>query len=250
MTFIGVDIGTSVIKAAAFDDAGRQLALQSVPTRVVNPRPGWFEQDMDEVVAAVSEVVGRLAAGLDGPPALLALTGQGDGVRLVDEAGRAVRPAVSWMDARAAGIVDEWQAGGVVEDAFRRTGGAMFPGSPAPVLAWLDAHEPEVLDRAHTAAYCKDMVFQRLTGVRATDASDASQPFLDPRTRTVRRGGPRPVRTCAPPGPARAGRRARTLRPAHPRRGGRVGCARGDSRDGRSVRPAGVRPRVGRGTSG
>jgi sugar (pentulose or hexulose) kinase len=59
----------------------------------------------------------------------------------------------------------------------------MFPGSPAPVLAWLAECEPDSLERAATAGYCKDVVMQRLTGVRATDASDASLPFLDPHTR-------------------------------------------------------------------
>ncbi len=185
-TYVGVDVGTSVIKAALFDANGEQRALRSAPARVVNPREGWFEQDMDEVLAAVGEVVRALvdAESTPGePPALLALTGQGDGVWLLDAEGRAVRSAVSWMDARAAGIADGWRADGTTEAVFRRTGGAMFPGCPAPVLAWFDRHEPEVLDRSATAAYCKDMVMQRLTGVRATDTSDSSLPFLDPVTR-------------------------------------------------------------------
>ena len=188
MTYLGVDIGTSVIKAAAFDEAGRQLALESVPSGVASPCDGWFEQDADALTTCIASVVGRLVPALGGrQPELVALTGQGDGVWLVDAAGRGVRPAVSWMDARAAGILDRWQAAGVVEAAFRRTGGAMFPGCPAPVLAWFESFEPEALDRAATAAYCKDVVLQRFTGVRATDASDASQPFLDPWTRTYSR---------------------------------------------------------------
>jgi erythritol kinase len=87
------------------------------------------------------------------------------------------------MDGRATPIVERWTADGVLESAYRRTGGLMFPGASGPLLAWLDAHEPAVLDRAATAAYCKDVVLQQLTGVRATDPSDASMPFLDPRSR-------------------------------------------------------------------
>jgi xylulokinase len=87
------------------------------------------------------------------------------------------------MDGRAAGLLTEWEAQGVAERVFRRTGNTIFPGCPAPLLAWLDRHDPAALDAAATAAYCKDMVFQRLTGVRATDVSDASVPFLDPHTR-------------------------------------------------------------------
>lgn len=178
---VGVDIGTSVIKAAAFAaESVRHPLVASKRTRIVSPREGWFEQDMDEVVAAVADVVRQVVEAAGRTPDLIALTGQGDGVWPVDAEGRAVRPAVSWMDARAASIVEEWIDDGVVDRVFRRNGGAVFPGCPAPVLRWLEREEPDVLDRAATSAYCKDMVMQRLTGVSATDASDASLPFLDP----------------------------------------------------------------------
>jgi sugar (pentulose or hexulose) kinase len=88
------------------------------------------------------------------------------------------------MDGRAHELLDRWMADGTFEAVFRRTGSAMFPGCPGPLLAWFDAHEPDALDAAATALYCKDMVFRRLTGAPATtDVSDASMPFLDPRTR-------------------------------------------------------------------
>jgi sugar (pentulose or hexulose) kinase len=89
------------------------------------------------------------------------------------------------MDGRAHELLDQWLVDGTFETVFRRTGSAMFPGCAGPLLAWLDRYEPKSLDAATSALYCKDMVFQRLTGaVRATtDVSDASMPFLDPRTR-------------------------------------------------------------------
>ncbi|MBT2368389.1 carbohydrate kinase [Streptomyces sp. ISL-10] len=180
--FIGIDVGTSVVKAAAFDASGTALAVESRPV-ALDIRGGHVEQDMDEVYDAVVDVLGALTARGE-PVALVGLTGQGDGVWLVDEDGRPVRPAISWMDGRAHELVGEWLASGVFESVFRRTGSAMFPGCPGPVLAWLEQHEPQSLDAASTALYCKDMVFQRLTGLRATDVSDASMPFLDPHTRT------------------------------------------------------------------
>ncbi|MEV6399040.1 FGGY-family carbohydrate kinase [Streptomyces sp. NPDC051907] len=180
--YIGIDVGTSTVKAAAFDERGGALAVESRPV-ALDIRGGRVEQDMDEVYGAVVDVLAALTAGAGEPVELVGLTGQGDGVWLVDESGRPVRPAISWMDGRAHELVDRWQASGVFESVFRRTGSAMFPGCPGPVLAWLDRHEPKSLDAAATALYCKDMVFQRLTGVRATDVSDASMPFLDPRTR-------------------------------------------------------------------
>ena len=75
-------------------------------------------------------------------------------------------------------------ASGVAERAFRRSGNMLFPGAAAPLLAYLQREEPASLQAAATAGYCKDAIVQRLTGARATDVSDASLPFFDPRTRT------------------------------------------------------------------
>ncbi|MFJ2903051.1 FGGY family carbohydrate kinase [Streptomyces sp. NPDC087212] len=181
--FIGIDVGTSTVKAAAFDASGAELAVEARPVGLTLYE-GMAEQDMTEVYGAVVAVLDALTARCPGPVELAGLTGQGDGVWLVDAEGLPVRAAASWMDGRAHGLVDQWLADGTFEAVFRRTGSAMFPGCPGPLLAWLDRHEPRSLDAAATALYCKDMVFQRLTGAPAsTDVSDASMPFLDPRTR-------------------------------------------------------------------
>ena len=174
--FVGIDAGTSLVKAAAFGETGEVLAVESARTRL-DLREDRAEQDAEEIFAAVRDVSGTVRADR---AELIAITGQGDGLWLLDAQGRPVRPAISWLDARAAGQVARWTASGVLEQVFRRTGNALFPGCPGPLLAWLDRHEPEHLDAAATAAYCKDMVFQRYTGIRATDVSDASVPFLDP----------------------------------------------------------------------
>ncbi|MGH3369545.1 MAG: FGGY family carbohydrate kinase, partial [Nocardioidaceae bacterium] len=179
---IGVDVGTTVTKAVAFDEQGRQVAEASRPTRLVRPAPGRFEHDTGEIVASVNEVVRELAATVVNRPGVLAITGQGDGLWLVDGEGHAVRPAISWLDARSSPLLEQWTADGVAEEVFRRSGNRMFPGASGPLLAAVQAEEPDVIARARTAAYCKDVVMQRLTGVRATDVSDGSAPFLDPRT--------------------------------------------------------------------
>lgn len=181
--YLGVDVGTSVTKAAIFDERGALRAVHTRRTRLDSPAEGWFEQDPAEVVASVAAVVKAAVAEVGTTPSLVGLTGQGDGVWLVDEHGHAVRPAISWMDGRAVEILERWLGQGVVEKAYRHTGNIMFPGSPGPVLAWLAEHEPASLERAATAGYCKDVVMQRLTGIRATDVSDASLPFMDLGTR-------------------------------------------------------------------
>jgi erythritol kinase (D-erythritol 1-phosphate-forming) len=180
---VGVDVGTTVTKAVAFDPDGAALARAARPTVLQRPAAGRYEQDTDQVVESVLAVLGELRQRVPRPVTAVGVTGQGDGLWLVDGAGHPVRPAISWLDARSTPVLERWEAGGLLDTAYRRTGNYPFPGASGPLLAWLDAHDPATLDRAATAAYCKDVVLQRLTGVRATDPSDASAPFLDPRRR-------------------------------------------------------------------
>jgi erythritol kinase len=178
---IGLDAGTSVVKAVAFGNDGEAFRVASRPLRTDFPAPGRAEQDLEAVIAAVGEVVREVAAGERAE--LLGITAQGDGLWLLDREGRQIRHPILWSDARAAAIVTEWMASGVAERAFRRSGNMLFPGAAAPLLAYLQREEPASLLAAETAGYCKDAILQRLTGVRATDVSDASLPFFDPHQR-------------------------------------------------------------------
>jgi len=172
---IGVDVGTTVTKAVGFDDTGVPRARAAVRTSLTRAGEGRYEQDVTAVFEAVETVLAEI-----GPADAIGITGQGDGLWLADASGAPVRTAISWLDARASGVLAEWAADGRLDAIFRRTGSLLFPGSAGPILAALAATEPATLDAAATAGYCKDLVLQRLTGLRATDPSDASVPFLDP----------------------------------------------------------------------
>lgn len=178
-TLLGVDVGTSVTKAVLLDESGTALAVRGQELRLEHGDHDEVEQDLEHVLAATGEVVRAVLADAPSPPELVALTGQGDGCWLLDADHRAVHPAISWLDGRASGLLAEWTADGVTEKVFRLNGCTLFPGAPAPVLGWLDRHEPAALDGAVTAGYCKDAVLGRLTGVRATDPTDSSMPFGD-----------------------------------------------------------------------
>lgn len=181
-TFLGIDAGTSVVKAAVFDESGGVLAVRGASVPLIHDGggvPGAVEQDIEQIVATLGTVAQAAVAESGTVPASVAITGQGDGCWVVDEEFRPLRPALSWLDGRAAGLVEEWAGSGVMSAVFGISGGAMFPGAPAACLKWLDLNEPEVLDRAATAGYCKDALFGRLTGVRATDPSDSSMPLGD-----------------------------------------------------------------------
>jgi len=180
---VGIDAGTSVVKAAAFSQKGQVLAVEGQRVKLHSPRPDHTEQDIEETLAAVGEVVRAVVRRSGEPVDAIGITGQGDGLWLMDEEGRPVRPAITWLDARANSVAKEWMSSGLFGTLFRKNGNVMFPGSPAPIMVALKRSEPESLEHAATASYCKDVILQRLTGERATDASDASEPFLDLETR-------------------------------------------------------------------
>ena len=163
---IGIDAGTSVVKAAAFSNDGENLAVESRPTKVYSPSPDQSEQDFEEVVAAVGEVVRAVTERSGEDPDAIGLTGQGDGLWLFDERGYSVRPAILWLDARANSVVEEWMSSGVFEAAFRRNGNIIFPGSHAPLLVALERSEPESADEQ--------------PGALATEQEQEEEPVTEP----------------------------------------------------------------------
>lgn len=179
---LGIDLGTSMVKAALFSRGGDCLAVAARKSSPTALGGGRIEQDFEEIVTAVGEVVAEATAGQPAPQAV-GITGQSDGLWLLDENARGVRPAVSWLDDRGNPYLQNWIDTCVFERVFRRNANAIFPGSHAPLMAALKDSDPEALARAHTASYLKDGILQRLTGARVTDASDASLPFLDIRKR-------------------------------------------------------------------
>ncbi|CAM4025006.1 FGGY-family carbohydrate kinase [Nocardiopsis rhodophaea] len=183
MAVIAVDVGTSMIKAVVFDDGGSEVAVARRASEVRRPRPGWAEQDMDDVWRTVAAAIRDVRERAGAPVDLLSLTAQGDGCWPVDAAGRPTGPAILWSDGRAAAIVDEWRAEGVLDAAFRRNGSLTFAGLSNALLTWLSRNDPDRLHRTAAVLSCGGWVFHRLTGAFAVDESDASAPFLDLRTR-------------------------------------------------------------------
>lgn len=180
---LGIDLGTSVVKAASFSLEGRNIAVASRRTVFNQFGDGRIEQDLETLVMSVGEVIAEVCTRSGGPPQAIGITGQSDGLWLLDAAGRAIRPAISWLDDRGNPFLQRWIDSGVFEEVFRRNANAIFSGSQAPLMAALAATDPASLEAATTASYVKDAILQRLTGVRVTDASDASLPFLDIRKR-------------------------------------------------------------------
>ncbi len=183
---VGIDAGTSVIKAVAFTLDGRQLAMTAEANAYTTLPDGGVEQDMARTwreTAAVLRRLGDEVEGLERRCAALAVTGQGDGTWLIDADGEPVAPAWLWLDSRAAALVEERRADGTGARTYRLTGSGLNACQQGVHLVWLAEHRPELLERATTACHCKDWLYFKLTGERATDPTEGSFTFGDFRRR-------------------------------------------------------------------
>ncbi|WP_214106838.1 FGGY-family carbohydrate kinase [Acrocarpospora catenulata] len=185
MTYLlGIDAGSTIIKAVLFDVAGHEVTSASCRVRIATPRPAWVERDTLEVVEAGLKAVRTVVDNLPGTDAggsisALAITGHGDGVYLTDAAGKPTRPGILSLDTRAAELVEEWERAGVHDAALELTGQPPFPAAASALLAWLREHEPEVLARSSFALSCKDLLKLAFTGEATTDLTDASCSFVN-----------------------------------------------------------------------
>ncbi|PIV73735.1 MAG: carbohydrate kinase [Rhodobacteraceae bacterium CG17_big_fil_post_rev_8_21_14_2_50_65_11] len=183
---IGVDAGTSVIKAVAFDLRGRQLASASVRNAYHTGADGSATQSLSRTwtdCATALRGLGEKVEGLADRTAALALTGQGDGTWLVGAGNDPVCDAWLWLDARAAPTVTKLAAGDKSRARFEATGTGLNTCQQGSQIAHMQAHYPELLKRAEAAMHCKDWLYLNLTGIRATDPSEASFTFGNFRTR-------------------------------------------------------------------
>ena len=173
--FIGIDIGTSSVKAVLMDPEQQVLTSASQPLTVSRPHPGHSEQDPDAWWKAVQDVLDRLAA--DEANAMQAveaigLSGQQHGAVLLDAEDQVLRPAILWNDTRSQRECVELEE--ALPELRQITGNVMMPGFTAPKLAWVARHEPALFARVRRVLLPKDYVRLRLTGEAVSDMSDAS----------------------------------------------------------------------------
>ena len=184
---IGIDGGTSVMKAIAFDLDGRQLAMTSAPNSYDDLGNGAVVQDADRTWRDAAAVLRQMHDRIDNlaeRTVAIGVTGQGDGTWLIDAAGRPVGPAWLWLDSRAADIVDEMEASGARAETYKINGCGLNACQQSVQLAWMQRHTPDVLEQAVTGFHCKDWLYFQLTGERVTDVSEATFTFGNFRTRT------------------------------------------------------------------
>ena len=184
---VGLDAGTSVIKAVAFDLAGNSLAQASVQNETIVRSRGAAEQDIVAVWGGACTCLRDLA---DKVPDLrrrtigLGVTAQGDGLWPLGRGGESTRNALIWLDGRSGGIVQALRDSGADRSIFRHTGTALSTSLQSAQLAWLKASGDARLDSLEVILHCKDWLYYCLTAVRATDRCEAVNSFGDLHTGT------------------------------------------------------------------
>ncbi len=177
---LGVDAGTSGLKAVLLDEAGRTVDEATVSYQFLTPRPGWSEQDPETWWQAFRDALAILWSRGNDPAAVVAVgvTGQMHSLVVLDSQGAVLCPSILWSDQRTgeecAEITDRIGAETLVE----RTGNVALAGFTAPKILWIRRHWPEVYERAAHLLVTKDYIRYRLTDDFVSEMSDASGMLL------------------------------------------------------------------------
>ncbi|HSX22099.1 MAG TPA: FGGY family carbohydrate kinase, partial [Gaiellaceae bacterium] len=169
---IGLDVGTSGVKAVAISPDGELLATVEEGYPLSSPHIGWSEQNPEDWWRAAQSCLAQLPAGPIG------IAGQMHGLVVLDADDAVLRPAILWNDQRTAAECAEIEERIGLGRLIELTGNRALTGFTAPKLLWLRRHEPDVYARIAHVLLPKDYVRFRLTGERAIDAAEASGTLL------------------------------------------------------------------------
>jgi xylulokinase len=170
--FLGIDIGTSGVKAVVVSAAGTVLGQASAPLSVSRPHDLWSEQNPDDWWTATCAAVTALDPALRRAVRAVGIAGQMHGATLLGADDRPLRPAILWNDGRSFAECTALET--AVPDLRTITGNIAMPGFTAPKLQWVRRHEPDVFAQVAMVLLPKDYVRLQMTGDKASDLSDAA----------------------------------------------------------------------------
>ena len=176
--FVGIDLGTSAVKLLLMDETGAVVKTVSKEYPLYFPEPGWSEQNPEDWYTQSMAGLKELIAGCEDKIRGISFGGQMHGLVVLDEKDQVIRPAILWNDGRTGAecvYLNETIGREVISG---ETGNIAFAGFTAPKLLWMKKHEPSLFARIKKIMLPKDYLAYRLTGVHATDASDASGMLL------------------------------------------------------------------------
>ncbi len=173
---IGIDLGTSGVKALAVDRSGKTVLEANRSYPLLTPQPGWTEQRPQDWWDGVQGVLSELSSGLstEYEVVCISFSGQMHGMVPLDSSGEVIRPALLWNDQRTGDAVS-WLESKVPRQTFiERGGNPPITGFQLPKLVWLRDAEPENYARVRHILFPKDYIAYKLTGQMHAEPSDAS----------------------------------------------------------------------------
>lgn len=180
--YLGIDLGTSGVKAIIVDDDQKVVAEATAPLTVSRPHPGWSEQDPAHWTQAATQAIGQLPEAAKRKVQGIGLSGQMHGATCLDANRKVVRPAILWNDTRSSQEAAKLDS---LADFRALSGNIVFPGFTAPKLVWMQVHEPGLFEQVRTVLLPKDYLRLWLSGDMVSDMSDsAGTSWLDVGKRT------------------------------------------------------------------
>ncbi len=178
--FLGLDVGTSGVKAELVHPEGHVLASVTTPLTLQTPKPGWAEQDPDAWWAATVDSIRAVRSFRSNADiASIGISGQMHSSVFLDRSGTVIRPALLWCDGRTTAECREIEQRVGGEDRLRDlASNPALEGFTLPKVLWLRNHEPAAFNRLATVLLAKDYIRYRLTGELATEPSDASATLM------------------------------------------------------------------------
>ncbi len=175
--YIGVDLGSTNLKAALYDENLACIGQKSAPVEYFR-QDGFVEFDAEKYFEDLTAVLSQLMAEHPGKVVQIAFTGQAESLVCLDAAGVPVYNAISWMDERSAAECASLEALFSAEECHRKTGQqAVLPTWPATKILWLQHNRPEVFNKVATYMLLKDYIVYCLTGRKCADMSIATFSF-------------------------------------------------------------------------
>lgn len=179
MYFLGIDIGTSSVKAIIIDREGNEISSKSESYDLLNPFDGWFEQNPEDWWMAVTRAIKALGQNINLKKIKsIAVVGQMHGLVILDKNNEVIRPAILWNDTRTNNEVEYLNTVIGKNNLIKETGNIAYAGFTAPKLLWLKNKEANSFERINKILLPKDYITYKLTGRFVTDYSDASGTLL------------------------------------------------------------------------
>lgn len=168
---LGIDIGTSGCKVLLLDERGTVLKQASAEYPISVPKPLWSEQNPEDWWIGVQKCLKEIG---EPNPDAIGVTGQMHGAVFLDANDAVIRPAILWNDQRTVDECKQIDEIAGADNVRRITCNPPLTGFQAPKLIWLRNHEPENYAKVRSLLLPKDFIRFKLTGVKATEVSDAS----------------------------------------------------------------------------